>query len=88
MKPSPEQPKPRGLPLNLLQGVPDATAATLRAARLAAGLTLDQAAAAMGLAGRQSVAKMESGPGTERVRLALLLLATGQHPTHKALPLE
>lgn len=74
--------------LDLLQGVPDATAETLRAARQAAGLTLEQAAAVMGLAGRQSLAKMEAGRGTERVRLALLLLATGQHPHYKAQPLE
>ena len=72
--------------LDLLADVPEATGPTVRAARLAAGLTLDQAAQIMGLSGRQALSKIESGAGTDRVRLALLLLATDQHPKWRAEP--
>lgn len=66
--------------LQLLDGVPEATGEALHAARAAAGLTQAQAAALMGLSGAPALAKMEAGAGTDRTRLALLLLATGQHP--------
>lgn len=67
--------------MDLLADVPTATGEAVRAARMAAGLTLEQAAALMGLSGRQALSKIETGSGTDRARLALLLLATGQHPS-------
>lgn len=66
--------------LDLLAGLPDPTGEALRAARLAAGLTLAQAAQLMGYSTAQAVAKAESGNGCEPARFAVLLLATGQHP--------
>lgn len=56
-----------------------ASGAAVSAAIEAAGLTLDQAAQLMELSGRQALSKI-LGVGTTRARLALLLLATGQHP--------
>lgn len=71
--------------LDLLDGVPEASGAAVSAAIEAAGLTLDQAAQLMELSGRQALSKI-LGAGTTRARLALLLLATGQHPTLTVAP--
>jgi len=67
--------------LDLLAGLPEPTGEALRAARLAAGLTLAQAAQLMGYSTPQALSKAEAGNGCEPARLAVLLLATGQHPS-------
>lgn len=72
--------------LDLLAGVPDATGPAVAAAIEAAGLTLDQAAQLMGLADGRAAASRAKTAGTDRTRLALLLLATGQHPTLAVAP--
>ena len=59
----------------------------VRAARLHAGHTLAQAAAAMGYTSHSRVAELESGARRiNAVRWGWYLLATGQHPTLKLAP--
>lgn len=88
MKPSTAEqavPKRRGRPareapaVDLLADVPEPTGEAVTAALEAWGGSLDQAAALLGMAGRQSMSRLKTR-GTDRATLALLLLATGQHP--------
>lgn len=85
MSTAPEQPKRRGRParevpaIDMLAGVPEPTGEAVAAALEAWGGPLDQAAALLGMAGRQSVSRLKTR-GTDKATMALLLLATGQHP--------
>jgi transcriptional regulator with XRE-family HTH domain len=67
--------------LHLLADLPEPSGHGLRAAREAAGLTQAQAAELMGMSSGRAVANAEAANGVTSIRLALLLLATGQHPT-------
>lgn len=65
----------------LIDSTPEPTAEAVRAARLAAGHSQAQAAAAVGLGTRQRWCEIESNrQAMDRARWALYLLATGQHP--------
>lgn len=65
--------------------LPAPTPAEVRAARAAAEHTQEQTAAAMGYRSKMRVSEIERGVADcDPARWALYLLATGQHPTHRA----
>ena len=67
--------------LDLLAGLPSPTPETIKAAREAAGHSQEAAAHLVGLAGRLSWWRVETGKAVLAPHLwALYLLATGQHP--------
>lgn len=70
--------------LDLLAGVPEPTPAAIRQAREAAGHSQEQAAHLVGMAGRLSWWRLESGAPIDPARWALYLLSTGQHPAAAA----
>ena len=70
-----------------LDNLPDPTAAAVKAARAAAGHSLAQAAALVGLANRGRWWDYEQSTSQiDRARWALYLLATGQHPSLRLRP--
>lgn len=67
-------------PHHLLTGLPEATPAAIRGARETAGLSMEAAAALVGMAGRQSWYKIEAQGWANSAAWALFLLSVGQHP--------